>query len=238
MFETQQQFENIHTNETCDIIVADDHPILLHGVEKILATTKNVRIVATAQTVSDTFKVLEIYPCDILICDYSFYGDEFPDGLPMIKKIRQIYPDLKIIILSARDDLGTARNTLECGVYGFVRKNSDMRNVINAVHEVRSGNKFTDSATTQDMLKNLLSLGRNERSPAVGRVSYTPKEIETIRLLQRGLTLTEIAELTSRSVKTVSAHKQLLMKKLGTKSNIEFFHTLSNEQLMSSITSQ
>lgn len=238
MFENQNQLENSPLNETCDIIIADDHPILLHGVEKILTATKSVRIVATAQTVADTFKVLEMHPCDILICDYSFYGDDLPDGLPMIKRVRQLYPELKIIILSARDDLGTARNTLECGVYGFVRKNSDMRNVVNAVQEVRSGNKFTDTATTQDMLKNLLSLGRNERSPTVGRVSFTPKEIETIRLLQRGLTLTEIAELTSRSVKTVSAHKQLLMKKLGTKSNIEFFHTLSNEQLMSSITSQ
>ncbi|PUA18827.1 response regulator transcription factor [Glaciimonas sp. PCH181] len=226
------------TNEICKIIIADDHPILLHGVEKILATDKNISIVATAKTVAETFKALETFPCDILICDYSFYGDDLPDGLPMIKKIRQLYPPLKIIILSARDDLGTARNTLECGVFGFVRKNSDMRNVINAVQEVRFGNKFTDTATTQDMLKNLLSLGKGERSPTVGRVSFTPKEIETIRLLQRGLTLTEIADLTNRSVKTVSAHKQLLMKKLGTKSNIEFFHMLSNEQLVSSITSR
>ncbi|KAF3998312.1 response regulator transcription factor [Glaciimonas immobilis] len=238
MAETEQQLENPLLSQMCDIIVADDHPILLHGIEKILATTKSLRIVATAQTVTEIFRVLDLYPCEILICDYSFYGDDLPDGLPMIKRIRTLYPHIKIIILSARDDLGTARNTLECGVYGFVRKNSDMRNVINAVQEVRSGNKFTDTATTQDMLKNLLSLGRNERSPSEGRVSFTPKEIETIRLLQRGLTLTEIAELTNRSVKTVSAHKQLLMKKLGTRSNLEFFHTLSNEQLMAAITAQ
>ncbi|MGS0741035.1 response regulator [Glaciimonas sp. GG7] len=238
MTENRHPMENSHLNEICHIIIADDHPILLHGVEKILGTIKNIRIVATAQTVAETYKALEAHVCDILICDYSFYGDVLPDGLPMLKKIRHTYPPLKIIVLSARDDLGTARNTLECGVYGFVRKNSDMRNVINAVHEVRSGNKFTDTATTQDMLKNLLALGRNERSPSVGRVTFTPKEIETIRLLQRGLSLTDIADLTNRSVKTVSAHKQLLMKKLGTKSNIEFFHMLSNEQLVSSITSQ
>ena len=229
---------NINSDNTCNVIVADDHPIILHGIEKILDADKNIRIVATAETVSETFKALTTHACEILICDYSFYGDSLPDGLPMIKKIRQMHPALKIIVLSGRDDLATARNTLECGVYAFVRKNSDMTNLFNAVREVRAGNKFTDNATTQDMLRHVLSLSRIRPPTAHLPISFGAREIETMRLLQRGLRLTEIAHLTNRSVKTVSSQKQLLMKKLGVKNNFEFFNTLNNEQLMSALFSE
>ncbi|PUA18739.1 response regulator transcription factor [Glaciimonas sp. PCH181] len=223
------------SHSACDVIVADDHPIILHGVTTILESDKNIRIVATAQNVSDAFKALSEQACDILICDYSFYGDAMPDGLPMIKKIRLSFPTLKIIILSAREDFTTAHNALECGVQGFVRKNSDLKNVLIAVQEVRSGNKYMDSATAQDMLKHMLTLGRNPRSPAISQVKLSATEIEHIRLLKRGLSLTEIATMTQRSVKTVSAQKQTLMKKLGSKNNMEFFNTISNDHLMSGI---
>jgi len=196
----------------CNVIVADDHPIILHGIRTILEADSNICIAGTAKTVTELFTALSTHACDLLVCDYSFYGDAQPDGLPMIQKIRQMYPSVRIIVLSARDDLATALSALECGVYAFVRKNSDMANLLTALEEVRLGNKFTDTATSQDILKHMLSLSRTRQPAALLRTNFGPQEIETMRLLQRGLSLTDIALQTNRSVKTVSAQKQLIMK--------------------------
>ncbi|MGS0742720.1 response regulator [Glaciimonas sp. GG7] len=222
---------NDDINDICNVIVADDHPIILHGVAKMLDSDESIRIVATAATVSNTFKALSLYECDILICDYSFYGDSLPDGLPMIKKIREMYPDMKIIVLSAREDFATAQTALESGVHGFIRKNSDMKNVLFAVQEVRIGNQFMDHATAEGIYKHMVATGRDPHSP-ITQIKLSSMEMENIRMLKRGLSLTEIASLTKRSVKTVSSQKQTLMKKLGSKNNMEFFIAISNEHLI------
>lgn len=130
-----------------------------------------------------------------------------------------MFPTLKIIVLSASQGFTTARNELECSVQGFVRKNSDLKNVLIALQEVRAGNKYMDSATAQDTPKHMLTLGRNLRSSALTQIRLSVTEIENIHLLKCGLSFTEIANLTKRSVKTVSTQKQALMKKLGSKNN-------------------
>ncbi|MDB5774593.1 MAG: DNA-binding response regulator [Herbaspirillum sp.] len=221
------------SDASCRVIIADDHPIILHGVRKILEADKSVSVVGTASSISATFDLLKAQFCDILICDYSFYGDAQPDGLRLIKKIRESYPDLKIIILSAREDFATARNSLKCGVHGFVRKHSNFNNVLSAVREVRMGNKYMDSMTAQDMLGHVLSLDKSRNHFSEEPTTFSPKETEIIRLLQRGLRLTEIADQTNRSIKTVSAQKQVIMRKLRVKNNMEFFNMINNEQLMS-----
>src|ERR1700722_10922940 len=88
-----------------DIVIADDHPVVLAGVEKTVGDCAGCRVVAVAQSVGGMFDALRKIHCDIVISDFSFCGDPGPDGLMMLEKLSRAHPDVRIIVLSQHDDL-------------------------------------------------------------------------------------------------------------------------------------
>ncbi|WP_293028941.1 response regulator transcription factor [Pandoraea sp.] len=206
----------------CRVIIADDHPVVLSGIAKVLQPDENIKIVAMTQTVGQTLAALNKTVCDILICDYSFDEDPEPDGLALLRRIRRLHPDVKIILLSSHYDLMTIKATLNLGVQAFLRKSADLDTVLMAIRAARQSKRFTDEATADDLLKNMLD-PQYPKSPAA---VLSIREAETMRLLQKGLRVSEIAQMTHRSIKTVSAQKSALMRKLGARNDMELFKVL------------
>ncbi|MDD0986397.1 response regulator transcription factor [Pseudomonas shahriarae] len=202
------------------IVVADDHPVVVMGVSKMIGELDGIRVVATATTISQLFECLSKAHCDILVCDYSFENDKEPDGLLLLDKIRRLYPEVKIILLTAHDDLVIVQRAVKAGVSGFLSKASnDMTLISSVIARVYSGEKYLDPLTSKAMLQHMMS---GELSvPTLLTSNLTARELEVVRMFSRGMSVTDIAHYTDRSIKTISTQKKQAMLKLGACNDVE-----------------
>ncbi|MBV4465850.1 response regulator transcription factor [Pseudomonas sp. SWRI79] len=209
-----------------NIIVADDHPVVVLGISKMLDEVKDFHLVATATAISGLFESLAQVSCDLLICDYSFEDDEEPDGLLLLERIRRLYPDIKIMLLTAHDDLVIVQRAIRIGIDGFLSKSSGDFSALPAViARVLQGEKYLDPDTSKMLVQHMMS--NNLPTSTLSTTQLTARELEVVRMFARGMSVTDIAQQTDRSVKTISTQKKKAMLKLGAENDVELVNAFN-----------
>ncbi|MGW7677881.1 response regulator [Shewanella sp. S23-S33] len=207
------------------IILADDHPIILTGVRSLMAEMQpSCDIVAEANNVSELWRTLEQHECDLLITDFSMPNDDNVDGMAMIKQLRRKYPNLPIIVLTQVHNLGVLQALLQIGIQGLLLKKSVIAELEKTVKKVLLGSVYIGE-TVRELLN---EQGINQY---VTPVELSLKELEVVRLLANGMSVTQVASYLHRSVKTISTQKTNAMQKLGLKSDSELFHYAQQQGL-------
>ncbi|WP_330147672.1 response regulator transcription factor [Shewanella oncorhynchi] len=207
------------------IILADDHPIILTGVRSLMAEMQpSCDIVAEANNVSELWRTLEQHECDLLITDFSMPNDDNVDGMAMIKQLRRKYPNLPIIVLTQVHNLGVLQALLQIGIQGLLLKKSVIAELEKTVKKVLLGSIYIGE-TVRELLN---EQGINQYAIPV---ELSLKEIEVVRLLANGMSVTQVASYLHRSVKTISTQKTNAMQKLGLKSDSELFHYAQQQGL-------
>ncbi|AAN57409.1 response regulator transcription factor [Shewanella oneidensis MR-1] len=207
------------------IILADDHPIILTGVRSLMAEMQpSCDIVAEANNVSELWRTLEQHECDLLITDFSMPNDDNVDGMAMIKQLRRKYPNLPIIVLTQVHNLGVLQALLQIGIQGLLLKKSVIAELEKTVKKVLLGSVYIGE-TVHELLN---EQGINQYAIPV---ELSLKEIEVVRLLANGMSVTQVASYLNRSVKTISTQKTNAMQKLGLKSDSELFHYAQQQGL-------
>lgn len=203
-----------------NVIVADDHPVVALGVCQMLEGVEHLHLVAATTTISELFEALAQVPCDVLICDYSFEDDDEPDGALLLKRIRRLYPDLKIIVLTGHDDVVIMQLTVEIGISGFLSKSSrDFSALPAVITRVLQGEKYLDPDTSKVLVQHMMM--NNLTPQSLTTTQLTARELEVLRMFSRGMSVTDIAQHTNRSVKTISTQKKKAMLKLGAVNDVE-----------------
>ncbi len=205
------------------VVVADDHLVVVIGITKVLESEPDVYCVATATSIAGLMQVLQEAPCDVLVCDYSFDGDPEPDGLQLLERIRRLYPDVKIILLTAHDDVMIVQQALRLGVVGFLSKVSEeFASLSTVIDSILAGKIYLDPKTSEQMVRHMVVNQASDGS--VSSAGLSPRETEVLRLFARGMTVTEIAQYTNRSLKTISSQKKNAMIKLGARNDVELLN--------------
>ncbi len=210
--------------QTINIIVADDHPVVLTGVVKLLESRPDCKVVAAVRSIAEMFSAMKQWSCDVLVCDFSFDGDSEPDGLLMLEKITRLFPSVKVIVLSQHDDLVRVRRIMTSGGAGFVSKSSGIPALPFAIDAVLKGTKYVDPETSKLLIEHMF----NGAGDQLAEESLTMREMEVMRLYARGMSVTKIAHCTKRSIKTISAQKQSVMRKLGVDNDVELIGALKH----------
>jgi len=197
------------------IVVCDDHPIIVLGVKSLLAAQEDgFRVIGEAFGGEQLLKLLGTTPCDLLITDFAMPGAAHGcEGLPLLRRVHQAHPSLPVIVLTMIRSPALTKAMLAMGVCGIVDKTRMMAELVRAVRTVSNGYGYLDGQTgaeaadviTNDELPNRLSV----------------REAEVVRLYAQGFSVTDIARLVQRSVKTVSKQKNDAMHKLGLHGNGE-----------------
>ncbi len=208
------------------IIIADDHPVVLTGAAHVIARMKIGRVVAQARSAGELMEMLKTHPCDVLVTDYSMPGGDKADGLEMIKRIRRLYPDLPVVLLSVANNLAILRMVVSTGVQGLVDKASRMEELPNAILAVYRGQPYLSST----LKERVDAIGTHDVDEKDTR-ALSPKEVEVLRLLGAGQTVKEIALHLHKSVSTISRQKGDAMLKLGLKGDAELFDYLRDSKL-------
>ena len=214
------------------IIIADDHPVVLMGVRAMFnGQDRAFEIAGEAISGGALLALLSTVPCDLLITDFSMPDTAGPsDGLPLLKRIRRDYPALPIIVLTMVRNHALISGMFRAGVHGVVDKTSLVKELIIAVDTVMAGRRYLSD---QLRAANLMTPnGRARNAPAIDGARVSPREIEVIRLYATGLSITQIAEKLQRSVKTISQQKNDAMRKLGITSNADLYEYAKTADLI------
>ena len=122
-----------------NLIIADDHPVLISGIQHELSSIHTLQVVGTANNSTEIMELLAKEQCDILITDYVMPGGEFGDGMTMLSFLRRRYPSLKIIVFTMIDSQIMLTELIKLGVHSVLNKSEHISHLIFAIHALYAG---------------------------------------------------------------------------------------------------
>ena len=193
------------------VILADDHPIVRNGIRNLIERAVDIKIVGEASTGQEALRLIEELTPDVLLLDL-----EMPDihGLEVVRQLKQNGSPVKILILSAHDDIRFIRELLESGVSSYLVKEEAPETVVEAIRGVAHGDQ---GWVSRRIAANIAAIMRGETE----EISFTPREMDVLRLVVKGKTNQNIAALLGISEKTVEKYLYSLFEKLGVGSRTE-----------------
>ncbi|MBA3663271.1 MAG: response regulator transcription factor [Bacteroidetes bacterium] len=194
------------------IYIVDDHQIMIDGIKALLLSDDRFYVSGQNTSPLKALEEIEKNRPDILITDINM---KELSGIELAKKIRRLFPDLKILALSMHDDRATISDMLEVGINGYVLKNTGMEELKSALLRISNGQLFFSEDVTAEMMK-AISEPRNPLQKQ--NVSLTPREIEIVKLISMELNNAGIGEKLFISERTVETHRKNIFRKTNTKS--------------------
>jgi DNA-binding NarL/FixJ family response regulator len=191
------------------LLLVDDHPLMRAGVRTLLTDERDLNVVGEASDgVSAVSLAREVKP-DVVLMDISL---PHLGGADATKQILSEVPDVRVLVLSAHEEAAFASLLLGAGARGYALKRAACDQLVHAIRIVAGGGTYVDPslATVLD------SRGSRRRVPSgIPVVSLSEREAEVIRLIARGHTSKEMAELLGISPRTLETYKARAMSKLS-----------------------
>ncbi len=210
---------------TTRIAITDDHEMVLKGIETMLSDTAKIKVVGTYKDASETMAKLENDQPDVLLLDINL-----PDinGIDLCKKLVKTHPNLKIIALTNFDEGSFVKRIINNGAHGYLLKNTDKTELIEAIKTVLSGEQYLQ----KDIQKKLLNQAIGKAPSNSLNIKLTRREKEVLQAISEELTTQEISEKLFISPKTVETHRMNLMSKLGAKNSVGMIKIAIEKQLL------
>jgi two-component system capsular synthesis response regulator RcsB len=211
------------------IALLDDHAVVRHGLVSHLAGESTIDVVGSYENSRELMRGMTQAPADILLLDFALGRDEL-DGVSLIRALRARFPDCSILVLSAHHEPATVSLALRVGARGFVGKDEDMTSLMRAIRAVASGAIYLSAEMSYHVADATTASGESKGAAGedvLQQASLSVREQEVIRCYLAGMTVTEIAEKFSRSIKTISAQKATAFRKLGVTSNNGLFKIMN-----------
>lgn len=195
------------------IAITDDHPMVLKGIQSMLKETEEIKIVGTYKNAAETLHALSKDVPDILLLDINL-----PDinGIELCKRLKDKDENLKIIAISNYDEISFVRRMLNNGADGYLLKNTDKLELLEAFKAVLSGERYLQ----KDIQKKFVEQSLGKKSQHTFLVKLTRREKEVLHAIAEELTTQEISEKLFISPKTVETHRMNIMSKLGAKNSV------------------
>ncbi|HVW96227.1 MAG TPA: response regulator transcription factor [Mucilaginibacter sp.] len=185
-----------------NILLLDDHAILLDGLEAVLKSEENINVAAKLSDSNMALSYIKNGGIDLVITDYAMPE---MDGASFTKAAKLTQPELKVIMLSMHDEPNIIMEVMESGVDGYVLKKYAQQELIHAINTVSTGRQYCSREVNQTLLKSAHLI--NDSS------ELTEREIEVLKLLTNELSSREIAEKLFISERTVETHRKNLLRK-------------------------
>ena len=193
------------------ILIVDDHPIVASGCRALFAAEPDVDILEASDAESGERVFLAEQP-DICVLDINLPS---VSGFELARRILSHTSSARIIMFSMNDDPIFAARAIEAGARGYVSKSGDPRDLVEAIREVSKGAVYLAPSVARSIAFAGPSLAQNPLS------KLTSREIEILRLLGAGKSLSEIAWLIHVSYKTIANTSSMMRQKLGVRSAAE-----------------
>jgi DNA-binding NarL/FixJ family response regulator len=193
------------------ILIIDDHPLVSDGIKTMLKDRVAIQIIGACKTAAEALTFLEHDEPDIILLDISLPD---MDGLVLCEKIRVNHKHAKIIGLTSTNEVGIITGLLERGGNGYLLKNMERDELLQAIHTVLNGKVYLSAAANEKVIGQFQrGKPNNHDSPLLTR-----REKEILQLLTDGLNGPQIAEKLFLSPLTVETHRKNLFRKFSANS--------------------
>jgi DNA-binding NarL/FixJ family response regulator len=196
------------------LVLADDHPIVLDGLERLFQAQPDFAVVARCQDGPDALRAVREHRPDVLVLDVRMPGQ---DGLAVLREIRREEIPTRVVLLTAEVDEREALEAVRLGARGLVLKEMAPQMLVECVRKVVLGEQWIERRSLTRALDALL---RRESGLRDVSAVLTPREIEIVRLVAKGLRNQAIAEQLRISEGTVKVHLHNIYEKLGVDSRV------------------
>lgn len=202
--------------DTISLLIVDDHKIFRDGLKLLLAEFPFVGEVSEASNGREFLDMLEEEIPDIVLMDINM---PVMGGIQATREALEMYPGLKIIVLTTFHDEDYVEQMMMAGVEGYMLKRSTPEDFEEALLKVSGGGSYFSDEIIRTVTRNLQRL-RSEAARISSRPAFTRREREVLELLCQGYNNDQIAEKIHVSAKTVEKHKSHLFQKTDTNNTV------------------
>ena len=200
---------------TIRLVLADDHPLILDGLEQLFSVTGGFKVLERCSSGEEALRAVERHRPDVLVLDIRMPG---MNGLDVVREIRRRGLSTQVVILTAALDEREVLGAVRLGVGGVVLKEMAPRLLVQCVRKVSAGERWVENRSMHDALEHML---RREAGAQEAAGLLTPREIELVRMVANGMRNREIADQLNIAEGTVKAHLHNVYKKLKVDTRVD-----------------
>lgn len=197
------------------IFIADSHFLVRQGLKTIFHAQNGFEVVGESDELVNILDSIEAAQPDVIVVGLNIQGVSVVES---IEELRQRLPFKKILVLDTNEDANEIIRLLSMGVHGYILKQCDHQEIIDAVSTIMQGKNFFCSNVLKLNKTPVKSLSQVDPDSTI---RLSGREIEILELISQGLTNNEIADKTYISAHTVASHRKSLMKKFGARNNVD-----------------
>jgi DNA-binding NarL/FixJ family response regulator len=202
------------------ILLVDDHPVVRQGISRILATAMLDIRISEAVDGASAFAHLRTSPFHLVLLDLTLPGDS---GMSLLRRMHREFPLTPILVVSMHPADQFAQRALQAGAIGYVTKDSDPQDLVQAARVALSGGRYVPVEVQE--------AARQAADPPP-HAALSDREYQVLRLIGGGRTVSEIGAELGLSVKTVSTYRSRILEKLELRTSAELIHYAVRNRLV------
>jgi DNA-binding NarL/FixJ family response regulator len=195
------------------MLLVDDHTMVREGLKRVLDSAGSGWTLTEAVTGFEALDILRAHEIDLALVDLSMPG---MNGLELVRRIKAEFSDVRVLVLSMHAEEQYALRAFKAGAAGYVTKDIAAAELVGAVRRVAAGGCYVTESLAQQVVRQL-----NGPSDGPLHMRLTDRELDVLRRIAAGQSLTAIGDDLHLSVKTVSSHKTRIQEKLHVSSAAE-----------------
>jgi NarL family two-component system response regulator LiaR len=190
------------------VLLVDDHEMVRIGLAAVLGTEEGIEVVGEASSGAEGIRLAQQYRPDIVLMDLVMEG---MDGIEATRRLLQLYPECKVIVLTSFLDDEKMYPVIEAGAFSYLLKTSRATEIAQAIRSAAKGQPILESQVASKIMHRF----RQPKPAAALHESLTEREMEVLRLIAQGKSNQETADVLFIGIKTVKFHVTNVLAKLG-----------------------
>ena len=189
------------------VVIVEDHTMVADGFERLVNDSENMRVIGKAYSGAGCMELLTAAPCDVALLDVGL-----PDvqGIDLCLQIKEIYPHVKVMMLTSYGELFTIKRALNAGADGYLMKSCTQEELHDGIRTVASGERFLCEQANVIIQKS-----------AQKQLEFSRREMELLQLIAEGKTIEEQVEKMCLGQKTISNYRQRLYLKFDAHNTVQ-----------------
>ena len=206
------------SNKKTNILIVEDHELTRFGLKTTFKDVEFIKTIYEAGSAEKAFEIVKNNEINVIIMDL---GLPEVDGITAIKRIKEMKPDIKFVVLTSHNDKRDVLNSLKAGANAYCSKEINLQRLIDVVGSVIEGASWFDPSIASIVLGAITTSDENDVSVGANNYNLTARERQILKLITEGCNNVEIAKRLVVSVNTTKVHVASILQKLEVEDRLQ-----------------